>query len=280
MWQKNAIDRLSSLLREESGVKAVILVGSLASSTVQPDEWSDVDLKVIVADRELGRFYPSVSWLAPLGGVFAVDYIEHGSTKTIRICLDDFQRFDITFIPESSLAQARSWDDNPFAGEYEILWSRIGDLDKLLAAIPPSPPFEDTSATELDEIANRFWLKATVTVVKVMRNDLLVALHLALDLARDCLLLQMMLRDREKGTNVHREGGYGNDIVKELCTSGQEYAPCEILDVIETSCVQFDRLAAQVSHDYRQRSCPMVRWIRKARQELAARSPNADRGES
>jgi len=37
-----------------------------------------------------------------------------------------------------------------------------------------------------------------------MRNDLIIAHHLTLDLARDSLVLQMNLRDKKLNTNIHR----------------------------------------------------------------------------
>ena len=44
-----------------------------------------------------------------------------------------------------------------------------------------------------EALTNGFWFKAIVAVQKVVRGDLLVALHLSLELAQECCVLAMML---------------------------------------------------------------------------------------
>jgi len=39
------------------------------------------------------------------------------------------------------------------------------------------------------------------------RGDYLIAAHLALEMCQLILVIQMMMRDEEKGTNMHRFGG-------------------------------------------------------------------------
>jgi hypothetical protein len=112
---------------------------------------------------------------------------------------------------------------------------------------------------------NGFWFKGIVAVQKVVRDDLLVALHLSLGMIQDCCVLAMMLRDRETGTTRHR-GGTGNDMVAELEATRQPHTAAGILASIEQTAIHFDRLAARWSIEYRVSRYPLIAWIEVARQ--------------
>jgi hypothetical protein len=84
-------------------------------------------------------------------------------------------------------------------------------------------------------------------VYKVVRNDLLIALHLAQELIRDCSVLGMMLRDRATGTNIHKHGGIGNQIVAQLEVTQKPFTPVGILDSIRESNEVFENLACEWS---------------------------------
>ena len=114
-------------------------------------------------------------------------------------------------------------------------------------------------------MADHFWFKAAVAITKVVRNDLLIGLHLALDLTRDCLVLQMIRRDREKRTKNHRIGGWGNELVARFSWDGQKCSPVKILDLITRSCETFDELALRLSPSYSQRGPLLFSIIELAR---------------
>ena len=247
--------RLAELpFRRQDGVKALVLTGSLANSKVAADKWSDADLKVILADELLETYCSSPAWLAPLGEVIASDLVEVAGIRTLRVCLGSISELDLTFIPASRLASAASWDSNPFAGEYAVVWSRMADLERVISSMPPPPPFQDIASGRVPAMAEAFWFKATIVIAKVVRNDLLIALHLALDLARDCLVLQMMLRDRAAGTNVHRAGGPGNELAAELLAAAGRRSAADILEMVRVCGTIFDRLAPQLVAGYRKRA--------------------------
>ena len=118
-------------------------------------------------------------------------------------------------------------------------------------------------------MSNDFWFKGTLAVYKVVRNDLLIALHLALDLIRDCLVLRMMLRDRAEGTRHHRVGGTGNEMVAQLSKHSQDYSPGGILTMIEETSRTYDELAAEWSPTYQAKRAPLITWIQQARADLS-----------
>lgn len=269
-WQTRTVEHLSRLFKEEPDAKAFILTGSLADAEIEADVWSDIDAKVILDDESVDRYYLSVAWLHPFGQLVGVERHENQCTKTLRVCLDGFRRFDLVFVPESVLQNPSLRDCNLLSKPYAVVWSRLPSLEAQIAS-PPSPAeYQDISNAEIERIADHFWFKAAVAVSKVVRNDLLIGLHLTLDLTRDCLVLQMIRRDRKKRTRVHRTGGWGNELVARFSRNGQEGSPEEILDLIKLSCETFDELAVELSPSYSQRGPLLFPTIERARGVLQA----------
>jgi len=269
MWHEEALKDLLALLEEDDSVKAVIMTGSLADPDIQPDAWSDIDLKVVLDDNALDGYFPKVDWAEPLGKVLAVSRSEDENSATLRMCFEDFRRFDMTFIPASRLSDDSNGQRWWFQGKYKILTSRIDNLESMIESTRTQEQFEEISPKALDNIVNEFWFKSTVAVTKVMRDDLLVALHLALDMERDCLLLKMIQRDSRYNTNIHREGGWGNELLKDLATETSEYSPAEILQIVERSVEMFDRLAAELSDQYEPRAKYFLEWIKKTKAQIS-----------
>ena len=56
-WQHRLLDDLSTRLKAEGDVNALVLTGSLADGNAAPDEWSDIDLTAIVADGAIDAFF-------------------------------------------------------------------------------------------------------------------------------------------------------------------------------------------------------------------------------
>jgi hypothetical protein len=99
-----------------------------------------------------------------------------------------------------------------------------------------------------------------LSTYKVVRNDLLVASHLALDLVRDCLVLRMKTRDLEENQVRNTKGEINPGI--ELTAKG-------ILDIIEQSAQEFDTLASQLDNAYKAKSRTLTKWIEEARNSIS-----------
>ncbi|MGH2535606.1 MAG: hypothetical protein ACRDJW_25390 [Thermomicrobiales bacterium] len=265
MWQETLIQQLRALLLPDAAVKAMVLVGSGASGRF--DAWSDVDALLVVAPEAYRRFFPSLAWLAPLGEIYASEQHPGELSAVSRVCLRDMRRFDTIVTTEAALARHAEWPSIPFATGSRVIFSRSAVVDAVLAGpfAPPSSP--RLTAGEFDAMASRFWFKATVAVPQVVRGDLLVALHLNLDLIEDCCVLAMMLRDRATGATHHRDG-VGNDAVAMLEPTRRPHTPVGILDSIEQSAIAFDRLAARWSDGYQARRQPLQVWIAEARRTV------------
>ncbi len=266
-WQSAAVEQLSQLFEGDPDARALVLTGSLADAGVEADMWSDVDMKVVLADQAVDRYYRSLAWLRPFGQLVGVERHESQFTKTLRVCLDGFKRFDLVFVPQSALHSSSSKNHDLFSQPCTVIWSRLPRLEAQIASFsslsPTEPP--DISDAEIERLADRFWFKAAVAVTKVARNDLLIGFHLALDLTRDCLVLQMVRRDREKGTQVHRVGGWGNELVDRFLGEDQEGSSLRILNLITQSCEAFDELASRLSPSYSPRGPLLLSVIGPAR---------------
>lgn len=96
-----------------------------------------------------------------------------------------------------------------------------------------------------DEMANNFQFAAQLAVHKIVRGDLLIALHLSLRLVTDCLALALYNRDVESATRYHRSGQNSDaEQLSMLETTRRAHTATGILNSIEQSALAFDRLAS------------------------------------
>ena len=270
-WQAPVVEQLSRFFRNQPDARAFVLTGSLADGETQPDRWSDIDAGIVLADGALEHYAGSTGWLRPLGRIAGLERHEHPRGSTLRVCLEGLRRLDLAFIAESALNCPSSWDRNPFYPSFVVLWSDLPGLEMQLASLPLPAEYRDPPRKEVEAIVDAFWLRAAVATTKVVRDDLLIGLHLALDLARDCLLLQMMRRDRERGTAIHHTGGWDNALVGRISWDGQRDSGEAILDLIASSCGVFDELAADLLPGYCQRGPLLYPGIESARRACSGR---------
>jgi len=263
-WQADLLDALSTRLKAEQSVKALVLTGSLADDDVVTDEWSDVDLTAIVADTAVTDLASQRTWLTSLGTIVGLERHDTPRSVTLRVCFAPDHRVDVSLVSESVFREAVAREDPAASRAHKLLWSKIPETDQAIPRLFPKPTFDGISEQSISDIVEGFWLKASVAVAKTMRNDLLIALHLALDLERDCLVLQMIRRDRELGTNIHRTGGFGNDIVSRFRRSNDCSGPQEILGIIDRSARVLDELASDLLPSYTPRTELFLPALREA----------------
>lgn len=269
-WQEQTIEELQSTLMSSNDVLALAVFGSTLHAKDQFDAWSDIDCLLVIADEAYSQYFPTTEWLRPLSSIYTYSQSETSYHGTTRVCFTDLRRLDVVITTLSQLEQLAKWPCIPFGQGVRLLFSRSRSITRLLSqtgsAVPPTFP----SSAEFDDLANRFWFKAMLASYKVVRNDRLVALHLALDLTRDCCVVGMMLRDRATETNIHRGGGTGNTLVAQLGHVTSADTPLGILDLIERSAIQFDQLAVEWSGTYREKRWPLLEWLEHIRHALNA----------
>ena len=121
-WQGRAVEQLGKLFLDDADARAFVLTGSLAGADGEVDEWSDLDAKVVLADQAVDRYYLSAAWLQPFGRLIGAERHAGQCTRTLRVCLEGFQRFDLVFIPASALLVLGALLGTPFKGLADYIW--------------------------------------------------------------------------------------------------------------------------------------------------------------
>jgi hypothetical protein len=185
LWQRQLADNIVSLLKADPSVQAIWLVGSLGSPAGAVDGWSDADLAIVVHDGALADWSGATDWLRPVGRVWADSVSEQPLRKVTRVVFHDGRRLDLVFFGHT-LGQ-------PDLAGREI-WSR-GTSSQLASHSHLRPGQVLTVRDRVDELVNDFRFVASLAVVKLARADDLIGSHLALECARLCLVLGMLMRD-------------------------------------------------------------------------------------
>jgi hypothetical protein len=105
MWHEASIANITEILSQDQHVKGLLLVGSCTRDDVQTDEWSDIDIAVIVDDEAITRFYPATDWVRRFGTTYAFSINETDCYHVIRVWFTDGRHFDFIIVEESSLAR-------------------------------------------------------------------------------------------------------------------------------------------------------------------------------
>jgi hypothetical protein len=84
----------------------------------------------------------------------------------------------------------------------------------------------------------------------------------------------MMLRDRELGTNVHREGGWGNEIAAQLFMPEGHSSAQEIVEFVARACGLYDEISAELYPDYNPRIEKVSAAINRARKSAGRGLPS------
>ena len=91
-WQQSAIRRLNKALEADESVLGLYLTGSFGQPDGQPDEWSDVDLTVVVKNEARERFCSDVEWLRVVGTPYATAVSGTEATHSRRVYLSNGKR--------------------------------------------------------------------------------------------------------------------------------------------------------------------------------------------
>ena len=264
-WQCKTIEQVKAVLERDEDVRGLVLIGSYTRDDIRTDIWSDVDIVIVVAGQALSRFYPATDWVSAIGEPYCFSQSSTNDYCVTRVYFEDGRRLDVVIASESSLAAIEAWEDNPLRYTNTCLFSRSPALDRALSMHFSPPVLKPVSPEEFDRMANDFVFKGMLAVSKIGRAELLVALHLSLDMIRDCLVLAMMIRDRENGSDHHRDGSEGNHFIELLQATQQPYTANGILDSIERSAQAFDDLASKWREGCKPRRGALLKWIEEAR---------------
>jgi hypothetical protein len=267
-WHRSLLDDLISYFESNEDVLGLLLFGSCSKPDFPRDDWSDIDVLVVVKDDKFDGFFPAVEWTTVFGRLYTYSQSSDDFKFVTRVCFENFNRIDFVITTEEKLANVNHWPSVPFFAGTKALLARSKVVEEI--ASQGSFPYILSLRTEDQflELVRNFRFKSMQAVYKVVRDDLLVALHLAQDLIRDCYVLGMMLRDRATGTTIHKHGGSGNELVAQLDAARQPFTSMGILDSIKASNELFEKLAGEWSGTYQENRPLLWDWIEKAKAEL------------
>jgi hypothetical protein len=271
-WQESILHDLISYFEPDEDVLSLLLCGSLTKPEAQPDEWSDIDILLVLKDGKIDDYFPHVEWLTHFGELYTYSQSADRFSCTTRVCFENFNRIDLVITTEEKLAH---WHSNPLLSGARILFSRSETVDEIVGQEYVRQEMSSATQEQFLELVRDFRFKSMLAVYKVVRNDLLIAVHLAQDLVRDCCVLGMMLRDRATGTSIHKQGGVGNRFVAQLELTQQRFTSNGILDSIKASNERFDEFAHEWSGSYQENRYLLVGWIEKAKRELREENKTA-----
>jgi predicted nucleotidyltransferase len=272
-WQESMLEDLVSYLSPNEDISGLLLCGSLSQPGAHPDEWSDIDILVVVKNEALEKFFPIVDWLAGFGKLYTYSQSTDGLTCTTRACFENFHRIDFVITTEANLDHVDQWSSVPFASAVRVLFSRSTLIDEIARRDYPTKEFMPATQAQFLELVRNFRFKSMLAVYKVVRQDLLIALHLAQDLVRDCCVLAMMLRDRATGTNIHKHGGMWNQYITQWEVTQGPFNSLGILNSIQSSNEIFERLALEWSPEYQEGHQRLFDWMEKAKIHEQVRNP-------
>jgi hypothetical protein len=222
-WQHQLLDQLTSVLDSQRGVIDIAPFGSFATGSI--DQWSDLDVQITVTADWFPYFFPETGWIGDFGDIYALHQNQGAASSTTRVVFRDGARLDLRFVTTS----------------------RAGGVINPTASLNP-----------LGVLENDFRFEAFHAASKLARNDLLIGMHLTLELERKALVVAMLLRDRDLGTDTHRFGGLHNGAVDLLATGGTDVA--SLIRRIHQASTAFGALAVQLDPAWVPDWEPLIRY--------------------
>jgi aminoglycoside 6-adenylyltransferase len=173
--------KIMAWAQKRDDIRAAVILGSRARVETPADEWSDLDIILVVKDP--GYYLNSTGWLKAIDEI-KILFLEHlpvGSGVERRVLFQCGMDVDINF---ATPAQAKQLMEKGLDAVTQMVMGRgyriLFDKDRIL---PPFTPLSDKPAShllteaEFTEIANDFWYHTVWTAKKLCRGELWTALR-------------------------------------------------------------------------------------------------------
>jgi len=230
LWQPVAAVKMANFIKDILPVNEIIFDGSVVDPN-SLDVFSDVDMKILLAYNDSLNIKSFIQELPkqfyPVFGYEIHNYNEH---DVLRLCFENGWCFDFTFVyPQPRESQT--------ADSYFF--------------------------NKVDSVINQFWFLSVGVLTKLGRNDFLIASHLALELCQLIIVIQMLIRDDEKKTNIHRFGdGEDVPVLRSLVSNERDSFSMEtkneILNILFNASKGMDKIASTVFPEYIERSEKLI----------------------
>ena len=256
-WHAQALQQISAAAAADPAVGEGWVFGSGASDGL--DEWSDLDVALVVPPADVLRI-ASPTWVSRLGQVWTYQTFARDRGSGLRVVFRDGRLLDLVAVTDSSAIPAERRRLPAMAGDRT-------DVSVPYESIAPEP------VADLPALLHEFRFTAALAVVKDARDDLLIGTHLALELPRLCLVVAMLLRDRDAGQSHHRFGGPWNSVVDRVVDLFPEEDPGRegVINLVDASAGLFDDLARRLWPAYVPDWSGLTVLLDRARRRRAAR---------
>jgi aminoglycoside 6-adenylyltransferase len=237
------VARVGEWADAEPGVRAAVLIGSQARLEEPADEWSDVDVALLVDDPE--AVARDVSWVERLGTP-ELTFVTRtpGGDPERRVLYADGLEVDFAVLPSGALEVVRR---EPAAQDlvrrgFRILYVEDGGGIALLPQ-PSVPP------VDVEALANDLWYHALWTAKKLHRGETIVARD-ALERHLKTLLLRLAREHAaRRGIDTWHADRFAErwaDPRARAALWASAAAPRELRAAVWAVCDAFDALAAEL----------------------------------
>lgn len=190
------IKRISAWAQKRHDIRAAVILGSRARVEAPADEWSDLDIILVVENP--GYYLGNTDWLKAIDEI-KILFLEHlplGSGIERRVLFQCGLDVDFNFASPEQVRQTFKEEQNPMAKAlygrgYRVLFDKDG-------IVPPfSPPAENPvvsrmlTPAEFDQDVNDFWYHTVWTAKKLCRGELWTAMRCC-DVYMKSLLLKVI----------------------------------------------------------------------------------------
>lgn len=186
---ENILTALIKLSELTDQMKAGIIIGSRARTECPADEYSDIDVILLVEDVEF--FIQSDEWLNKLGK-YHISFSEYtvANGKERRVFFDNALDADFIFLQANDIDRIEKDNDlkTMISRSYKILFDKIGFNGALRRMVLPTEQYLPLSESEFKNIVNNFWFHSIWASKKVLRGELWVAKTCVDSYMKDILL--------------------------------------------------------------------------------------------
>jgi aminoglycoside 6-adenylyltransferase len=162
---------------KRSDVRALLLVGSHARSDMPADEWSDVDLTLVV--DEPAPYLGDGEWLEEFGPPLLtfVEPTPVGGAFERRVLYENGLDVDVVVVTPEWLQHAAAAAETArvLKRGARLLVDKIGLGELLAEATSREPELSPPAEHELSELASDFWYHAVWAARKLARGEVLMA---------------------------------------------------------------------------------------------------------
>ncbi len=171
------MERLVSVSQQCDKVVGVMVIGSQARKENHADEYSDLDLIMVVTDP--AYFLASDDWFGQLGTVH-VSFTENtlAGLKEKRILFDHAQDVDFVLVPQA--ASGVMYEDKDclqiLGKGCKVLVDKLGLFRQIPPSADTSHPYYPPSEAEFTNQTSDFWYHTIWSAKKLLRGELWAAM--------------------------------------------------------------------------------------------------------